>query len=109
MTIHINHLQIDCIIGILDFEREHPQAVILDAEITYTYNGREYLDYSNIVSTIIQSLKTEKYQLIEEALYDIKKSLFDTYLPIENLHLALFKPSIIEHCRVGISETWARV
>ena len=37
MTIHIEALTFDVIIGLLDFERDRPQRVIIDIEASYDY------------------------------------------------------------------------
>ncbi|MDD5548667.1 MAG: dihydroneopterin aldolase, partial [Sulfurovaceae bacterium] len=46
MTIHIENLSIQAIIGILDFEREKTQNIIIDLEIGYEYNKNVFLDYA---------------------------------------------------------------
>ena len=37
MTIHIEDLKFQCIIGILDFERVTPQDIIINMSIEYLY------------------------------------------------------------------------
>ena len=44
MTIHIESLTFETIIGLLDFEKERPQRVIIDLRASYDYE-KEYLDH----------------------------------------------------------------
>ena len=106
MKIHIEGLEILCIIGVLDFEREHQQRVLLDLEIQYPYKERGFLDYSEITSRLETHLKREKYLLLEEALLGIKKILFTEFSAIDTLHVKLSKPDILPQCSVGLSAEW---
>jgi len=45
MTIHIESLKIDAIIGLLDFEREYEQRVIVDIEADYAYNRQSFINF----------------------------------------------------------------
>ena len=105
MTIHIEALTFETIIGLLDFERERPQKVIVDMKATYHYK-ETFLDYANIVDMIQINLKNNRYELLEEALLGIKKELFDTYPHIEKLYLKISKPDIIPECTVALSHEW---
>ena len=42
MTIHIEALSFDVIIGLLDFERVTPQRVIIDIEASYSYSDDDF-------------------------------------------------------------------
>jgi dihydroneopterin aldolase len=106
MHIHIEALTLDVIIGLLDFEREQTQRVILDLEATYTYREENFIDYAAIVLLIEQCLKTQRYELLEEALLDIKKNIVVHYPQIETLYLKITKPDILPQCRVALSQRW---
>ena len=106
MTIHIDKLDIACIVGLLDFEREREQRVLLSLEIDYPYSTDHFLDYGKVVFMIEQNLKTEKYLLLEEALLGIKTVLFNAFPLIERLQIQIRKPDILPHCSVGLSEQW---
>lgn len=105
MTIHIESLTFDTIIGLLDFERERPQKVVIDLRAFYDYE-EEYLDYANIVTLIQNELKTKKYGLLEDALLGVKKNIIDTYPQIKILWLKIAKPDIISECSVALSNQW---
>ena len=57
MTIHIDDLQFDVIIGLLDFERDRPQRVIIDLEASYAYSNEDFINYADMVFLIQKELK----------------------------------------------------
>jgi dihydroneopterin aldolase len=106
MTIHIEDLTFDVIIGLLDFERDKPQRVIINLEAQYTYNDGQFINYADMVLMIEKKLKNERYELLENALLGMKTILITTYPQIEKLTLKIAKPDIINHCSVALSKTW---
>ncbi len=109
MRIHIDALEVSCIIGLLDFERETEQKVLLDIEIDYTYGEGNFLDYGKVTSDIKQHLREKKYLLLEEALLGIKALLFTHFPTIEVLGIKLSKPDILPQCSVGLSGEWTNI
>ncbi|MDD2450873.1 MAG: dihydroneopterin aldolase [Sulfurovum sp.] len=105
MTIHIEALTFEAIIGLLDFERERPQRVIVDLEASYPYEDT-FLDYARIVEEIMTHIKSRRYELLEDALLGIKKELLQNYPKITALKLKITKPDIISECSVGLSHAW---
>ncbi len=106
MKIHIDALEIGCIIGVLDFERELQQKVLLDLELEYQYKKGEFLDYGKITNDLEAHLKKERYLLLEEALLGIKEMLFAEFPTIKTLYIKLSKPDILPQCSVGLSGQW---
>lgn len=106
MTIHIDALTFDVIIGLLDFERDKPQKVIIDLEASYVYENENFVDYADITLLIQNKLKQERYKLLEEALLGLKRVIIDAYPQLEYLHIKITKPDIIPECQVAISKTW---
>jgi len=106
MTIHIEDLIFECIIGLLDFERITPQKVIVDLEISYEYSSEEFINYANIVNDIKDELIKNKYKLLEDALLSIKNRLIKNYPKIKTLKLKISKPNILNDCSVGLSKEW---
>ncbi|MEK6658706.1 MAG: dihydroneopterin aldolase, partial [Campylobacterota bacterium] len=51
MTIHIEDLKFQCIIGILDFERVTPQDVIINLAIEYDYK-KNFINYADVVEIV---------------------------------------------------------
>jgi len=106
MTIHIEALCFDVIIGLLDFERVTPQRVIIDIEASYDYRDRDFINYANIVSLVEDELKTQKYELIEDALLGLKSIIYKEYPTLQKLYIKIIKPDILTQCSVGLSNSW---
>ncbi len=106
MQIHIEALTFDSIIGLLDFERDRPQKVIVDLEASYDYTNEDYINYADIVTHIQNELKEKKYELLEEALLGLKERLYTNYPPLKTLKIKISKPDILPNCSVGLSQTW---
>jgi len=105
MTIHIEELKFQTIIGILDFERVTPQDVIINAEIDYLYED-EFINYAELVSSIKSIMKKEKFLLIEDALAELSIKLKKEFSKIDILKLKITKPSILPDCKVSLSNTY---
>jgi dihydroneopterin aldolase len=106
MTIHIEDLTFDVIIGLLDFERDKPQRVIIAVEAIYDYSNDQFIDYADMVLLIQDKLKEKRYKLLENALLGLKEILHTTYPQIHNLSIKISKPDILAECSVALSETW---
>ena len=106
MTIHIEKLTLDTIIGILDFERTFKQTVIVETKINYNYTESSFINYAHIINQIENLLIERKYKLLEEAIEDIGKSILRDYPQITSLYLKISKPNIIPNASVAISKTW---
>jgi len=106
MIIHIEALTFDVIIGLLDFERDKPQRVIIDVETSYAYESKNFIDYADIVLLIQNELKEKRYELLEDALLGLKAILHTTYPQLKSLTLKIAKPDILEECSVALSDSW---
>jgi len=106
MNIHIEALEFDVIIGLLDFERDRPQRVIIDLEASYNYTTEEFINYADVVDLIQKNLKENHYELLEEALLGVKTLLCTTYPQIQTLRLKIGKPDILPLCSVALSNSW---
>ncbi|MEA3331866.1 MAG: dihydroneopterin aldolase [Campylobacterota bacterium] len=105
MTIHIQDLKFQCIIGILDFERVNPQDVIINVEIDYDYQN-SFINYAEVVALIKSDMIKNKFLLIEEALDALSVKLKKEFLTIDNLNLKITKPSILKGCKVSVSNIY---
>jgi len=106
MTIHIEALTFDVIIGLLDFERDRPQRVIIDLEASYDYKDDVFIDYAAMVTLIKEDLKVKRHELLENALLSLKALLYTTYPQLQTLVLKISKPDILPECNVSLSKTW---
>ncbi len=102
MTIHVEDLKFQCIIGILDFERVTPQDIIIDVKIKYSYK-KEFINYAQIVEIIKKMMKKKKFLLIEDALNAINLKLDKEFNSIKSIDLKITKPSILPDCIVSVS------
>jgi len=102
MTIHIEDLKFQCIIGILDFEREKEQDVIINLEIDYIYNNN-FINYADVTTLLQNRMKKEQFLLIEDALENLSSLLKKNFSNIISLNLKITKPSILPSCRVSVS------
>ena len=104
ITLHIENVSIQAIIGILEQERHAPQPIEINAEITYAYTDT-FLDYVGICNLITTSLQNNAYGLLEVALLDMAKILKTQHSNIQKLSLCIKKPTILKSCVVGASIT----
>ena len=103
MTIRIEQLEFDAIIGLLDFERDRPQHVRIDVTATYDYQPGSYLDYAEMVEVIKANITQQKYELLEEALEGLHGTLTKAFPAIETLNITIAKPDILPDCVVSLS------
>ena len=101
MTIHVEDLQFQCIIGILDFERKIPQDVIINLTLQYQYDDN-FIDYVKVTQLIKDTMIRKKFLLIEDALSTLSKKLKKKFPKIDRLSLKITKPSILPGCRVSV-------
>jgi len=102
MTIHVEDLKFQCIIGILDFERETPQDIIINVSIEYQF-GDNFIDYAKVTELIKKIVIEEKFLLIEDAIKNLSKKLKESFPQIDTLNIKITKPSILPDCKVSVS------
>ncbi len=102
MKIKIQNLTFDCIIGILHFERETKQKVIINLSFKYKFKDNEFINYADIADYVESTMKKEKFLLIEDALLHIKKDLESLYC-IKKLKITICKPNILKNSQVSVT------
>ena len=80
MTIHIEDLKFQSIIGILDFERTTPQDVIINLTIQYNYKDL-FINYAEVSDLIKATMIEKKFLLLEDALQDLSCLLYTSPSP----------------------------
>ncbi|MFA7083445.1 MAG: dihydroneopterin aldolase [Arcobacteraceae bacterium] len=103
MKVNIKELTFNTIIGILPFERTKEQQVVINCSFSYNYSNGNFVDYSKVAQDIKTAVQSKKFELIEEAILDIKKELKKNY-PIKKLKLYIAKPTILDDCIVEVGE-----
>jgi dihydroneopterin aldolase len=101
VTIHIQKLRFETILGILDFERENPQTVQIDCTLEYS---RGFVDYAKVVALIKEQMHIRRFELIEEALEALAVKISEAYGEVETAEIRIMKPDILRDCEVGVSK-----
>lgn len=102
MKINIEKLSFECIIGILPFERETAQKVVVDISFEYDFCDNIHIDYAAVCTEVQNLMKTNKFELLETAVDEICKKLNSVY-EIEELFVKISKPDILPNCIVSVS------
>ncbi len=105
MTIHIENLRFQCIIGILDFERKNLQDIVINSTLSYRYK-KDFINYVDIVEIIKNEMINGKFLLIEDALNSVCKKILKNYKHIKKMNLKITKPSILSDCQVSVSTSY---
>lgn len=104
MTILIENLTFDTIIGILEGERVTPQKVVIDCTIDYHYAENSFINYADVAILIQQTIQKKQFLLIEDALTFLGSLLKEQFPSINTLTLTLRKPDILNNCTVGVQQ-----
>ncbi len=105
LKVNIEELSFHCIIGILPFEREKKQRVILNISFEYFYDqdNNNFVDYGEVISLVEEIMIKKEFQLIEDAILFIRSELKQKY-EIKNLKVKISKPDILPNCIVSVEE-----
>jgi dihydroneopterin aldolase len=109
MTIHIEELTFNTIIGILEFERITPQKIIINMEIEYLYENNHFINYADVIKLIEKQMLEKKYELLETAIDELTKDILLKYPQIQQLTLKIMKPNIMKNAKVALSSTWSKI
>ncbi|AXH08706.1 dihydroneopterin aldolase [Malaciobacter halophilus] len=103
MKIKIEDLTFKCIIGILPFEREKKQTVIVTCKIKYKYKNKYFVNYADVAQDIEYIMKKKRFKLIEDAIKYLKRHIHDKY-NVTKVKLTICKPHIMPNCKVMVSK-----
>lgn len=103
MKVHIKDLTFNCIIGILPKERLNKQRVVINCSFKYTYTKNYFIDYSLVANKIEKTMKKKQFELIEDALLHLHKTL-NSHYKIKKLKLSIAKPDILKNCTVLVEQ-----
>jgi dihydroneopterin aldolase len=102
MKIIIEDLKIFAIIGILPYEREKPQKIIINMQIKYDYQNK-LLDYTKIIKKTKEEIKNKKFKLLETLVLNVTATLKKEFPQIEEIFIKVKKTDVFTNCVVGIS------
>lgn len=103
IKVNINNLTFDAIIGILPFERTQEQQVVVNCSFKYHFKNNQFIDYSCVANEIKTLMQEKKFELLEDAIFYIKKHLKHLY-NMKKLKLCIAKPTILDDCVVEVCQ-----
>ena len=102
MTIYVENLTFNAIIGILPEERITPRQVIVNVELDYEYKKDVFINYATLADLIQNDIKNKQYELIEDALLSLHVKIKTEFSQISSIKLKISKPTILDQCGVSV-------
>ncbi|RAX56831.1 hypothetical protein CCZ01_08210 [Helicobacter monodelphidis] len=102
MLIKIQDLSFQTIIGLLPFEREVPQKVVIQCYLQYDYEEAIFLDYAIVREYLIRTMQKEKFKKLEDAIEFLIIGLKNLFPFIQSLFMEIQKPDIFMDCVVSV-------
>ncbi len=102
IAVLIENLRFECIIGVLDFERERAQAV----EVSAKFVAGEFVDYGVVCADFRREFAARKFEFIEDALGFFAGFFADKFPTLKRLKIRVVKPQIIAGAQVGAQGSW---
>lgn len=102
----VKDLEFETIIGILDFERDKKQKVVLNAEFLYEFS-KEILDYRLLREFLLQAFN-QNFDTLENALIYFKEQIPKKFKDITYFQIKLSKTQIFTDCVVSVSLEYKR-
>jgi FolB domain-containing protein len=100
--IHIEGLELDCIVGVRPWERRRPQRIVLDLALGLDSSragrsGRIVLtcDYDRVADEVQALFRFREYQLIEVATEELAALLFGVHPALSRVQIRLTKPAAL--------------
>jgi 7,8-dihydroneopterin aldolase/epimerase/oxygenase len=109
-TIFLRGLEIQCIIGFIDWERRVKQTVVIDLELPVDCRNasirdevEDTLDYKKVAKRVIAFVEASEYKLVETLSHRLALLLLEEF-DIPWIRLSINKPGAIRGSRdVGVS------
>jgi len=113
--IFLRGLEVECIIGFIDWERRVKQKVVIDLELPVDCRAasvrdevEDTLDYKKVAKRVIAFIEASEFKLVETAAHRLALTLIEEF-GIEWVRLSINKPGAIRGSRdVGVSIERAR-
>ncbi|MBD3840930.1 MAG: dihydroneopterin aldolase [Campylobacterales bacterium] len=102
MKVTISELTFKAILGILPFEREQSQRVVVNMSFEYEFSQGNFIDYSKVAKLVKKTMKKEKFFLIEDALIALENKIQSRF-SVSNLTIKITKPDILKDCFVSVT------
>jgi len=113
--IFLRGLEVECIIGFIDWERRVKQTVVIDLELPVDCGAasirdevEDTLDYKKVAKRVIAFIEASEFKLVETLAHRLAMTLLEEF-GIEWVRLSINKPGAIRGSRdVGVSIERAR-
>ena len=113
--IFLRGLEVECIIGFIDWERRVKQTVVIDLEMPVDCGNasirdevEDTLDYKKVAKRVIAFVESSEFKLVETMAHRLALTLLEEF-GIEWVRLSINKPGAIRGSRdVGVAIERAR-
>ena len=107
----INHLEINCIVGVFPHERENEQTLYFDLSLTTDFSQavisdsmEDVVDYVAVSQLIERFVKDQKFHLLEKMSVEIVSLVYEKWNSISAIDMTIKKPGAINNTEyVGVS------
>ena len=97
-TTGLKSLQVDCIVGVYDHERETPQTVMIDIDLDYDFAAvagsdaiGDAVDYDRVASGVTELVQRRAFQLIETMAEETAAMLLAQLAQVQMVRLEIRK------------------
>ncbi len=97
ISVFVEDLRFETIIGLLDFERSAPQEIKIDA----SFEASEFIDYAHVCDYFKFEMQKQKFVKVEDAIEFFVNDFKRKYPTLKCLNLKISKTKIISNAIVG--------
>ena len=101
-TTGLKSLQVDCIVGIYEHERQTPQTVIMDIDLDYDFAAAagsdaivDAVDYDEVARGVTELVRSRAFQLIETMAEETAAMLLARLAQVRTVRLEIRKPAAV--------------
>lgn len=101
-TTGLKSLQVDCIVGIYEHERQTPQTVIMDIDLDYDFAAAagsdaiaDAVDYDAVARGVTELVRRRAFQLIETMAEETAAMLLAQLAQVRTVRLEIRKPAAV--------------
>jgi 7,8-dihydroneopterin aldolase/epimerase/oxygenase len=105
-TIELERLEIDCIVGILPFERVTEQKIFVDVSMELDFappsaseDVADTIDYTVVSREITDLVRERKYQLIETMAVECVDLVLSRHTTVDRAAIAVHKPAAVPQAK----------
>jgi dihydroneopterin aldolase len=105
-TIELQRLEIDCIVGILPFERVTEQKIFLDVSMDVDFAAAaasedvaDTIDYTVVSRELADLIRERKFQLIETMAVECADLVLSRHPTVEKASIAIHKPAAVPQAK----------